>query len=167
MTNLSLLDDVRPALIIAGLVLLFGIFMGVAMGVFEDAIKDMINTAVDANAAVHIEGIVKAKSKIFRWWQRAHFHATGMGAFTMSMIVLCALSGLKQSARRWSATLIALGGLYSFSWFVMFLKAPQIGRPAAHHYLPVELIVYISMLCLFAGMFILFSNIVFRSFSDK
>ena len=73
MNNSSLLDNVRPGLIIAGLFLLFGILMGVGLGIFEDAIKDMINTGVDANPAAHVESLEKAKSKIFRWWQRAHF----------------------------------------------------------------------------------------------
>jgi hypothetical protein len=163
----SLLDDVRPGLIIAGFVLLFGILMGVAMGIFEDSIKDMINMGVDANAAVHLEGAAKAKTKIFRWWQRAHFHATGMGAFLLAMIAIVAISNLKTGMKRLSSILIALGGLYPFSWFIMSLKAPALGRSVAHHYLPAELLVFISMICLFAGMAILFSNIIFKSFSDK
>lgn len=167
MNNSSLLDDVRPGLIIAGLFLLFGILMGVAFGVFEDNIKEMINTAVDLNASVHLEGVSKAKGKIFRWWQRAHFHATGMGAFTLAMIAIVALSGLKSSFKRWASILIALAGLYPLSWLLMSLVAPSMGRDAAHHNIAVELLVYAGMLCLFAGMAIIFSNIIFRSFADK
>ena len=163
----SLLDDVRPGLIIAGFVLLFGILMGVAMGIFEDSIKEMISMGVDANAANHLEGVAKAKGKIFRWWQRAHFHATGMGAFLIAMIAIAAISNLKPAIKRLSSILIAFGGLYPFSWFLLSLKAPSMGRPAAHHYLPAEMLVYISMICLFIGMAILFLNIIFRLFSDN
>jgi hypothetical protein len=165
--NSTLLDDVRPGLIIAGLVLLFGILMGVVMGIFEESIKDILSAAVEASSSVHVEGVARAKEKIFRWWQRAHFHAVGIGAFTLVMITITAISGLKPSVKRWASILIAMGGLYSFAWFLMALKAPSVGRPAAHHYLPVEMLVYISMVCLFIGMAILFANITFKLFSDK
>ena len=164
MIKTSILDDVRPGLIIAILVLLFGILMGVALGIFEETIKDMINSAVDAHPSAHTEALSKAKSKIFRWWQRAHFHATGIGAFTIALIAITALSSLNKPFKKWASLLIGIGSLYPFSWFLMSLKGPSLGRPAAHHYLPAEIIVFISIGCLLAGMAILLLNIIFNSF---
>jgi len=49
----------------------------------------------------------------------------------------------------------------------MSLKAPSMGRPAAHQYLPVEILVSISVITLLTGMAILFLNIIFKSFSEN
>ena len=95
------------------------------------------------------------------------FHATGIGAFNLAMIAITAISGLKPCAKKLTSILIALGGLYPFSWFLMSLRAPYLGRPAAHHSLSVELLVYISIIGLLAGMAILFLNIAFKMFSDR
>ncbi len=160
-----MLDNVRSGLIIAGLVLLFGILMGIMMGLFEDGIKDLISAAVDAHPLAHVESLDTAKSKIFRWWQRAHFHATGIGAFTIALIAITAMSGLRPRVKRLTAILIGLGGLYSFAWFVMALKATTIGRPAAHEYLPAEIIVAVAIVSLLSGMGILFLNVAFKAFN--
>jgi hypothetical protein len=166
MLDKSVLSDIRPGLIITGLVLCFGILMGVAFGIFEDAIKEMVSVAVDSNAAVHAEDLSKAKAKIFRWWQRSHFHATGVSAFTFALLAIVALSDLKPGLKRLSSLLIAIGGLYPLSWLIMAIKAPAMGRPAAHHYIPVQILVFITVICLLVGIAILFSNICFRSFSS-
>ncbi len=165
--NTSMLNNVKPGLIVAGLALLFGILMGVILGLFEDSIKELISAAVDSNPAAHTEALSTAKSKIFRWWQRAHFHATGIGAFTLALIAITAISGLRPGVKKLASLLIALGGLYPFSWLVMALKAPTLGRPIAHHYFPAQIIVFIAIVCLLTGMAILFLNICFNTFSDK
>ena len=160
-----MLDDVRFGLIVAGLCLLFGILMGVMLGLFEDGIKEMISAAVDSNLSAHAEPLSTAKSKIFRWWQRAHFHATGIGAFTIALVGITAMSNLRPGVKRLTALLIALGGIYPFSWLLMALKAPILGRPAAHHYFPAEVMVMIAVVCLLTGMGILFLNIAFKFFN--
>jgi uncharacterized membrane protein YuzA (DUF378 family) len=160
------IKGVRIGLVIAGAVLLFGISLGISFGVFEDNIKELVNSGVDAHAEVHA-GDPDAKAKIFRWWQRAHFHATGIGAFTMAMIAVTALTGMKTGVKRVVSTLIGIGGIYSVAWLLMALKAPEIGRSAAHHAPDVTVVVFVSVGALLLGMAGLFSNIVFGLFAEK
>ncbi len=162
----DLLKDVKLGLMLAGLFILFGICMGISFGIFEDVIKGMVRAGVDTFPLVHAND-QDVKYKIWRWWQRSHFHAVGIGAFTMAMIAICALSTLTPRMKRIASTLIGLGGLYSISWLLMALLAPEIGRKAAHHAPQILVIVYISVGSLLCGMGILFANIIFDLFKDK
>ncbi|MEE8574440.1 MAG: hypothetical protein V3T30_03415 [Thermodesulfobacteriota bacterium] len=166
MISKGLIDDVRPGLVIAGFFLLFGISMGIVFGLFEDDIKAIVNAGVDAYPLMHTSD-PNAKAKIFRWWQRAHFHGTGIGAFTMALISVVAISNLKPKMKTAASMLIGMGGLYAVSWLVMAIKAPAIGRGAAHHLVSVHAIVSVSIGCLLLGMGLLFSSIIFGWFSEK
>ncbi len=162
----TILEDVRPGLVIAGAVLLFGICLGISFGVIEDSIKDYVTAGVSAHPELHAADGA-AKEKIWRWIQRAHFHAIGIGAFTMGMIAVTALSGLAPRTKTLVSILIGAGGLYSTSWLLMAVLALDTGRAAAHHAALVQLIVFLSVGSLLLGMGILFSNIIFGRFTEK
>ena len=166
MSHENIFDEVRPDLIIAGAILLFGICLGISFGVFEENIKDYVKAGVLAHPLVHAADPV-AHEKIWRWWQRAHFHATGIGAFTMAMIAVTAISGLASRSKRLVSILIGTGGFYSSSWLLMAIIAIDAGREVAHHALPVQLLVFTSIGSLLLGMGILFSNIIFGCFMGK
>ena len=70
----------------------FGIGLGVTFGVAEDSIKSYISDAVAANPEVHDD---ESHKKIWRYAQRAHFHATGVAAFSIGLILLIMFSPLK------------------------------------------------------------------------
>ena len=94
-----MLNDIAPVrigLILAMLTLLFGIGMGINFGVNEDGVKGYVKEGVAAHAQLHD---AKSESKIWRYAQRAHFHATGVGAFALGMILVAV-----------SATLTGRGG---------------------------------------------------------
>jgi hypothetical protein len=69
----------RIGLLLVMLTLLFGISLGITFGVAEDSVKSYISDGIESHASVHDD---KSNSKIWRYVQRAHFHATGIAAFT-------------------------------------------------------------------------------------
>lgn len=123
------ISEVRLGLLLAIATLLFGITMGIAFGVNEDGIKAGIDAGIAAHPTLHDAG---SAGKIWRYAQRAHFHATGIGAFTTGLIVLTALLGLRPALKRLTAVFIGLGGSYPLGWFSMYLLSPSMGREAAH-----------------------------------
>lgn len=158
----SLLRPVRGGLGLATLGLLFGFGLGIAFGVAEDAFKDYVANGVATHADVHD---AKSEDKIWRYAQRAHFHATGVAAFSIGLIVLVMLSTLPDALKRASAWLIGMGAFYPLSWFTMYLVAPLIGRDPAHHHVVTETFTYVGVGGLGAGMLILFSNLFLRAFA--
>ena len=86
------LSTVKIGLALVLLGLLFGVGMGSVFGVNEDVFKDYIAQGVLANPDVHDS---KSADKIWRYAQRAHFHATGIAAFSLGLIILVMFSTLK------------------------------------------------------------------------
>jgi hypothetical protein len=157
------LDSVKLGVFLVMLTLLFGIGLGVAFGVNEDAIKTYISDGVAAHPEVHDE---KSNEKIWRYAQRAHFHATGIAAFSIGLILLVMHSSLGSSMKKVTAILVGLGGLYPLSWFTMFLLSPSIGRSAAHHHFLTEIFTYIGVGGLLLGILILSANLFVGVFED-
>lgn len=153
------LDSVRLGLALALLTLLFGIVMGIVFGINEDGVKDYISAGIAANPDYHDD---QSADKIWRYAQRSHFHATGIGAFALGLIVLVSLTGMKKRLKQISTTLIGLSGLYALSWFSMFLLAPSMGRGPAHHALITELLVYVGTGGLLLGLAILSANLFLK-----
>ena len=149
------------ALVMVGL--LFGVFMGVAFGVQEDAFKSYIADGVAANPAVHD---AKSTDKIWRYAQRAHFHATGISAFSLGLVILVMGSDLTPALKRLTSLFIGLSSLYPLSWFSMFLLAPSIGRGPAHHHLLTEFFAFSGVGGLLLGLFCLCANLFFGVFRE-
>lgn len=155
---LSDIGSVRIGLILSMLTLLVGIGMGITFGVNEDGVKGYIKEGVASHQVLHD---AKSESKIWRYAQRAHFHATGVGAFALAMILLV---GSVSMPRRWkvvSSTLIGIGSFYSMAWLSMFLLAPSMGRGAAHDALVTEVITKVTVGSLLVGIGILFLYLLF------
>lgn len=155
---------VKIGLLLVMLALVFGIVMGVAFGVAEDSFKSYIADGVAAHATVH-DG--KSADKIWRYAQRSHFHATGISAFSIGLVILIMFSTLKARMKSLAATLVGLGGLYPLSWFTMFLLAPSIGRDAAHHHLITETFTYVGVGGLLAGIAMLLANLFLGVCSEE
>ena len=150
------LSTVKLGLLLVLLTLVFGIGLGVTFGVVEDSVKSYISEGVAAHPALHDE---QSSSKIWRYAQRAHFHATGIAAFSIGLILLLVHSSLGARAKKTGSVLIGLGGLYPLSWFTMFILAPSIGRSAAHHHFLTETFTYIGVGGLLAGIALLCANL--------
>ena len=136
------LNTVKAGLFLVMLTLIFGIGMGVVFGVNEDAVKSYITEGVAAHPAVHDD---QSSSKIWRYAQRAHFHATGIAAFSIGLLLLIMHSSLGSKLKAVAAILVGLGGVYPLAWFSMFVLAPSIGRSAAHHHIVTEMFTYIGV----------------------
>jgi hypothetical protein len=130
--------------------------MGISFGVNEDMYKDRIAEQVLANPEVHDAA---SKDKIWRYAQRAHFHATGIAAFSMGLIILLMFSDMKTGMKKVSSLLIGLGGFYPLAWFSMYILAPTIGRGPAHHHVMTEMFTYVGVGGLVLGALMLFANL--------
>jgi len=154
---------VKIGLFLVMLTLIFGIGLGVSFGIAEDPIKTYIADGVTSHADVHDD---KSNSKIWRYAQRAHFHATGIAAFSIGLVLLIMFSSLKRKLKTVSSILVGLGGLYPLSWFTMFILAPSIGRNAAHHHIITETLTYIGVGGLLLGIAILCANLFLNMFHE-
>jgi nitrate reductase gamma subunit len=143
------LSPIKIGLLFVIFTLIFGICMGIGFGVNEEYFKDYIAQGIEMHSAPHDE---KSQSKIWRYAQRSHFHATGIAAFSLGLLLLMLFSNMKRSMVRFASVLIGLGNLYPLSWFAMFLLAPEIGRKAAHEHVITQVIAYLSVGSLLIGL---------------
>jgi len=157
------IQTVKIGLFLVMLTLVFGIGLGMVFGIAEDAVKSYISEGVAAHVELHDD---KSNSKIWRYAQRSHFHATGIAAFSIGLVILIMISSLQEKLKTISAILIGLGGLYPLSWFSLFILTPSIGRTAAHHHFITATLTYIGVAGLFLGIFILSANLFFDKFQE-
>ena len=158
------LKVIKIGLLITLLSLVFGIGLGIAFGAKEEVFKNYISENIQANPTVHDD---KSKDKIWRYVQRAHFHSAGIAAYSLALILLILVSKMKNQMKSLSSTLIGIGTLYPFSWYLMFLLAPTIGRDAAHSHILTESIVYVSTGAFLIGLFMIFSSLFFNIFNEE
>lgn len=107
--NLSLdLKVIRVGLLITLFTLIFGTGLGIAFGVKEEVFKSYISENIQANPTVHDE---KSKDKIWRYVQRAHFHSSGIAAYSLALLLIILVSKMKNSMKSFSATMIGISTL--------------------------------------------------------
>jgi hypothetical protein len=158
------IPSVKAGLAIVLLGIFFSVGLGISFGLNEDMYKDYVADGVAAHPDVHDE---KSKDKIWRYAQRTHFHAGGIAAFCLGLIILVMHSDLSIKLRKTSAILIGLGSLYPLAWLSMFFLAPSIGRGAAHDHILTELFTFSGVGGLLAGSFILVANLFFGLFKEQ
>jgi len=157
------MSAVKIGLFLVMLTLIFGIGLGVTFGIAEDSVQSYIADGIASHADVHD---AKSQGKIWRYAQRAHFHATGISAFCIGLILLIMVSSLKRKLKTVSSILVGLGGFYPLSWFTMFILSPSIGRSAAHHHIITELFTYIGVGGLLLGIAMLCANVFLGMFDE-
>ncbi len=157
------MKTVRIGLFLVMLTLIFGISLGVGFGIAEDSVKSYIADGVMAHENLHDD---KSNKKIWRYAQRAHFHATGIAAFSIGLVLLIMLSSLKRKLKTVSSILVGLGGLYPLAWLTMFILAPSLGRSAAHNHIVTEMFTYVGIGGLLLGIAILCANLFLEMFHE-
>lgn len=157
------LSDIKIGLFLVLFSLAFGIALGIGFGANEEAFEDYIAQGIAAHPEVHD---AKSQDKIWRYAQRAHFHANGIAAFSIGLLLLVAASSLQQKMKRITSILIGLGMLYPFAWLTMFLLGPSLGRDAAHGHILTELFTYVGVVSLVAGFAILSGNLFLGLFAS-
>jgi hypothetical protein len=157
--------EIRIGLALVMLCLAFGIGMGVTFGINEDMYKDRIAEVVAANPQAH--GDSDPSASIWRYAQRAHFHATGIAAFSIGLLLLLASADMKSGTRKVTSILIGLGGLYPLAWFNMYLVAPAIGRGPAHSHILTEVFTWVGVGGLVIGFLMLSGNLFLGLFRES
>lgn len=155
----SKLKPVKPGLAMVLFGLTFGIALGITFGISEDIFMDFIARGIALNPDLHTP---ESADKIWRYAQRAHFHATGIAAFSLPLILLLMCTEASPLRKRIGSIAIGLGGLYPLSWLLIFALAPGIGTAAAHGQLWAEILAYIGTGGLLLGLVLLVHGL-FRS----
>lgn len=117
-----------------------GVFIAILFGVNEDMFLARIERGLEKN--VKIQQIVNTEEKAskiksetdknWRYYQRYHFHATGIGAMMMAMLLFLAQLNLSAKAFYPPAYLLSVGGfLYPFVWLFAGIYGPEMGRAEA------------------------------------
>lgn len=158
------LTSIKAGLALVMLGLIFGIGLGVTFGINEALFEAYVTRGIAAHPELHD---ANSPEKIWRYVQRAHFHATGIAAFSIGLLLLVSASSINQRFKTITAILIGLGGCYPLAWFTMFIVAPTIGTGAAHTHPVTELLTYIGVGGLLLGVAILFANLFFGLFSER
>lgn len=159
----SELAKVRIGLGLVLLGLAFGVFLGISFGVFEDNYKAYISKGIAAHPGVNEPG---DEREIWRFVQRAHFHATGIAAFSLGLILVVMFSNMKSGIKTASSTLIGLSSFYPLSWLTMFLLAPSMGEEGSHEYFVTQIFAFVGIGGLLLGGGFLVGNLLFGLFRE-
>ncbi len=144
--------------------LIFGVIMGMTFGINEDIFKNYISEGIAAHPTVHD---AKSQDKIWRYAQRAHFHATGIAAFSLGFVFLVMFSDLKPKMKTISSFLLGLSSFYPLAWLTMYILAPSIGRGAAHSHVLTETFASLGVGGLLLGCFLVLANVFLGLFREK
>ncbi len=126
--------------IIATLGMVLGVFISILFGINESYFKDKISQDLQKNkkiskimdADARKAKLSKEKSKNWRYYQRFHFHATGISGLSLALLVIVAFSRGPALLKLISSYSISFGGfLYPYVWFFAALYGPIIGRHEA------------------------------------
>jgi len=152
--KITIIESVLPGLLISFLAVLFGTGAGMAFGLAEDEIKAYLHTTALAHQDIHGTGVdaaTQSSKKAWRYIQRAHFHAQGLGALGISIILALALTRASRKTKTFLSLSIGIGAfLYPLCWFIAGLKIPVIGKSAAKA--SVDWLAGISIPLFFGGM---------------
>lgn len=135
----SLPSNLRAAsvgLTLAILTLLFGQGMGIVFGLNEDLIKARLKAdATEVQETIYQGDSVASKAvvdKSWRYMQRAHLHAGGMGTTAVALILVICLVGASRMITALVSLLLGAGGLgYSIFWMWAGFRAPSLGSTGA------------------------------------
>ena len=117
-----------------------GVFIAILFGANEDLFHRAIQQGLRQNQAIERlpasdkkKALIKSEEgKAWRYYQRFHFHSTGIGAMSVALLLLlCFLQGA-DLLRMVASYCVSVGGaLYPFVWLFAALYGPQLGRAAA------------------------------------
>jgi hypothetical protein len=117
-----------------------GVFIAILFGVNEDIFKDKIKVGLQNNVKIQqmedegakAEMLAAEAAKNWRYYQRFHFHATGIGAMSLATLVFLMFLGAPEKQKLITSYAVSIGGfLYPFVWLGAALYGPEIGRGAA------------------------------------
>lgn len=125
---------------LALLTMIGGVLIAILFGANEDLFKKKIEAQLLQNPAYSsIQDVADQKKQMaaeadknWRYYQRFHFHATGIGAMSLAVLTFLALLTPVSKLRAISSWCVSLGGfLYPFVWLFAAMWGPEIGRGPA------------------------------------
>lgn len=126
--------------ILSVLAMVGGVFISIIFGANEGFFKDRIAKGIDQNIKIQsIQDIEVKNQKIkseqdknWRYYQRYHFHASGIAALSLSLLVFLAYIKTSSKKKLIAAYMISIGGfLYPFVWLMAAIYGPEMGRDEA------------------------------------
>lgn len=114
-----------------------GVFIAILFGINEDIFKNRILAGLEKNVKIQqmtnqAEKSAKISSeadKNWRYYQRFHFHATGIGAMMIGILLFLSHLQAPQTQKTIAAWLVSVGGfLYPFVWLFAAIYGPEMGR---------------------------------------
>lgn len=130
----------RIPFLLAILGMVGGVFISILFGVNEDMFHQRITAGLASNVKIQqIEDPVAKEAKIsseteknWRYYQRFHFHATGIGAMMMGLLLFLNFLSAPRRLVVVASWLVAIGGfLYPFVWLFAGIYGPEMGRTEA------------------------------------
>ena len=126
------------------LLTLTSMFAGVLISIFfavnEDIFKNKINDGLAKNTKIQsIMDPAEKSSKIkaeaeknWRYYQRFHFHSTGISSMTLGVLVLLIFINAPTLLTTICSFMVSIGGLlYPFVWLFAGIYGPEMGREEA------------------------------------
>ena len=120
--------------------MILGVFIAILFGVNEHLFKDKISQDLNNNQKIMSivdegkrEAKIKAESsKNWRYYQRFHFHSTGIASMTLGVLILLSFSMGSSVLKLVASYMVSIGGfLYPFIWLFAAMYGPIMGRTAA------------------------------------
>lgn len=118
-----------------------GVFISILFGANEEMFRARIEAGLQKNAKIQqiadpVQKAAKMSSeadKNWRYYQRYHFHATGIGAMAIGLLLfLRRLKDVPDHMILAASLLVAVGGfLYPFVWLFAGIYGPEMGRSEA------------------------------------
>lgn len=126
--------------LIAILTLIGGVFISVLFGANEELFKNKIIEGLKKNEKINLiedpaekaEMLKSEEEKNWRYYQRFHFHSTGIGAMVMGVLLFVSFLSAPEKLKITTSYLVAIGGfLYPYIWLFAAIYGPELGRGAA------------------------------------
>lgn len=118
-----------------------GVLIAILFGANEEMFKARIEAGLQRNAKLQqiadpeqkAAKLASEADKSWRYYQRYHFHATGIGAMAIGLLLfLRRVNGAPESVGAAASWLVAIGGfLYPFVWLFAGMYGPEMGRSEA------------------------------------
>jgi len=130
----------KAPFVLALLGMVGGVFIAILFGVNEEFFKSKIDEGLQTQPQFQAltdpqkkqDKIKEEATKNWRYYQRYHFHATGIGSMSMGVLLLLSLLTGPISLKRAASYCTAVGGfLYPFVWLFAAIYGPHLGRSVA------------------------------------
>ncbi len=117
-----------------------GVFISILFAVNEEMFIHRIHAGLEKNVKIQqMENPTEKAAKIsseteknWRYYQRFHFHATGIGAMMLGLLLFLSQLNAPRNLVIVGSYLVSVGGfLYPFVWLFAGIYGPEMGRAEA------------------------------------